>query len=90
MEKIIKDAFPEIRKNVPEITDDIIYKGINSMSDVTTELLFGAKCYEEDLYQVQRDLQRQLKLLLDKNGIACFAPPTYVIDEKKKKTSKKA
>lgn len=90
VEKIIKDAFPEIRKNVPEITDDIIYKGINSMSDVTTELLFGAKCYEEDLYQVQRDLQRQLKLLLDKNGIACFAPPTYVIDEKKKKTSKKA
>jgi len=85
VEQIIKEALPEIRKNIPAITDDIIYKGINSVTDVTTELLFGAKCYEEDLYQVQRDLHRQLKLLLDKNNIACFAPPTYVIDEMKNK-----
>ena len=85
VEQIIKDALPGIRKNIPAITDDIIYKGINSVTDVTTELLFGAKCYEEDLYQVQRDLHRQLKLLLDKNNIACFAPPTYVIDEANKK-----
>ena len=84
VEKIIKEALPEIRNNIPAITDDIIYKGINSVTDVTTELLFGAKCYEEDLYQVQRDLHRQLKLLLDKNNIDCFAPPTYVIDEAKK------
>ena len=88
VEQVIKDAFPEIRANIPEIKDEIIYKGINSMSDVTTELLFGAKCYEEDLYQVQRDLQRQLKLLLDKNKIDCFAPPTYVIDQPKKKSKK--
>jgi len=90
VEQIIKDALPEIRNNIPAITGDIVYKGINGMSDVTTELLFGAKCYEEDLYQVQRDLQRQLKLLLDKNHIDCFAPPTYVIDSKKEvKTQKK-
>lgn len=90
VEQIIKDALPEIRNNIPAITEDIVYKGISSMSDVTTELLFGAKCYEEDLYQVQRDLQRQLKLLLDKNHIDCFAPPTYVIDAKKEiKESKK-
>lgn len=83
VEKLIKDALPEIKNNIPEITGDIIYRGINSVSDVTTELLFSAQCFEEDLYQVQRDLHRQLKLLLDKNNIACFAPPTYVIDEKK-------
>ena len=83
VEKIINEALPEIRANIPTITDEIAYKGIKSVSDVTTELLFNAKCYEEDLYQVQRDLHRQLKLLLDKNNISCFAPPTYVIDEKK-------
>ena len=64
------------------ITDDIVYKGINTVSDITTEMLFTARCYEEDLYQVQRDLHRELKLLLDKNGIAPFAPPTYIIDGK--------
>ena len=84
VEKIIKDALPEIKQNIPAITDDIIYKGINSVTDVSTELLFSARCYEEDLYQVQRDLHRQLKLLLDKNGIACFAPPVYEITESKK------
>ena len=84
VEKIILDALPQIKADITAITGDIIYKGINSVTDVTTELLFGAQCYEEDLYQVQRDLHRQIKLLLDKNKIACFAPPTYVIDEMKK------
>ena len=84
VEQIIKEALPEIRKNISAITEDIVYKGINSVNDVTIELLFGAKCYEEDLYQVQRDLHRQLKLLLDKNNIESFAPPTYVIDANKK------
>lgn len=85
VEQIIKDALPEIKNNIPEIKDEIIYKGINNVTDVATELLFGAKCYEEDLYQVQRDLHRQLKLLLDKSNINSFAPPTYVIDEMRKK-----
>lgn len=85
VEKIIQDALPEIRQNIPAITGEITYKGINSINDVTMELLFGAPCYEEDLYQVQRDLHRQLKLLLDKNKIDLFSPPTYVIDQQKKK-----
>ena len=83
VEAIIAEALPEIRKNIPAITEDIIYKGITNISDITIELLFGAKCYEEDLYQVQRDLHRQLKLLLDKNKIECFAPPTYNITNNK-------
>lgn len=82
VEKIIKDALPEIKQNIPAITDDIVYKGITRVTDVSTELLFFARCYEEDLYQVQRDLHRQLKLLLDKNGVNCFAPPVYEITEK--------
>ncbi len=53
------------------------------MSDITIELLFTCECFEEDLYQVQRDLFRELKLLFDTNGIDSFAPPTYVIDTKK-------
>ena len=85
VEKIIQDALPEIKQNIPAITGDITYKGINSINDVTMELLFGAPCYEEDLYQVQRDLHRQLKLLLDKNKIELFSPPTYVIDQPRKK-----
>ena len=84
VEKVILSALPEIRKAIPAITEDIIYKGITSVSDVSIELLFGAKCFEEDLYQVQRDLHRELKLLLDKNNIPSFASPSLVVDNKKK------
>ncbi len=83
VEKIILGALQDVKNNIPAITENIIYKGVTKITDITTELLFGAKCYEEDLYQVQRDLHRELKLLLDKNGIESFAPPTYVIDELK-------
>ena len=82
VEEIILSALPQIRHSIPAITADIVYKGINTVSDITTEMLFTARCYEEDLYQVQRDLHRELKLLLDRNGIAPFAPPTYIIDDK--------
>ena len=87
VETIIKEALPEIRQKIPAIKEDIIYKGVENISDVTTTLLFGATCYEEDLYQVQRDLLRELKLLLDKNNIENFANPTYKIDTKIDKKS---
>jgi small-conductance mechanosensitive channel len=89
VEKVIKDSLPEIKNKISAITSDIDYKGITNITDITTELLFTAQCYEEDLYQVQRDLHRELKLLLDKNGIDCFAPPTYMIDDKTKQKKEK-
>lgn len=89
VEQIILDNLPHIKQNIPAIKEDIIYKGVTKITDTTTELLFHAKCYEEDLYQVQRDLHRELKLLLDKNDIDSFAPPTYTIDEKKNEKIKK-
>lgn len=89
VEQIILDNLPHIKQNIPAIKEDIIYKGVTKITDTTTELLFHAKCYEEDLYQVQRDLHRELKLLLDKNDIDSFAPPTYTIDEKKSEKIKK-
>lgn len=89
VEKVILENLPEIKKNIPTITEDIVYKGVTKITDTTTELLFHAKCYEEDLYQVQRDLHRELKLLLDKNNIDSFAPPTYKIDEVKNESNQK-
>lgn len=85
VEQFLINALPAIKNNIPAITDDIVYKGITKVSDITIELMFNAQCYEEDLYQVQRDLNRQFKLLLDANHIESFAPPTYIIDENKNK-----
>lgn len=75
-ENILKQALVEIKTKIPTITEDIVYKGVDSISENSMKLLFSAGCYEEDLYQVQRDLNRELKLVLDKNNISCFANTT--------------
>ena len=85
VEKIIQEAFAERKEKIPAITGDIIYKGVTSISDTTIQLLFTAKCYEDDLYQVQRDLNRELKLLLDRNNIELFSPPSLTIENEKPK-----
>ena len=82
VERLIENNLYIVKEKIPAIKEDIIYKGIVNVTDVATELLFSAKCYEEDLYQVQRDLHRELKLLLDKHSIDSFAPPTYVIQQR--------
>lgn len=79
IEKTIKDELKQIRAKIPAITEDIDYKGVTKITDITIELLFTAKCYEEDLYQVQRDLSRELKLLMDKVGIPPFATPAIEV-----------
>ncbi|MBR4270800.1 MAG: mechanosensitive ion channel [Clostridia bacterium] len=85
VENIIKSALPEMKAKIPTITDDIIYKGVTKITEGSIELLFHAKCFEEDIYQVQRDLYRELKLVLDNNNIPSFATPSINVEEHKNK-----
>lgn len=48
---------------------DYRYKGVDALAASGVDLLFVAKCKEEDIYQVQRDLNRELKLMFDENNI---------------------
>ena len=85
VENIIKTALPEVKQKIPAITEDIVYKGVSSINEISIWLVFTAKCYEEDIYQVQRDLNRELKLVLDKNNISLFATPGLVVETNDKK-----
>ena len=84
VENIIKSALLDIKTKIPAITDEIMYKGVNNITEASIELVFHAPCFEEDIYQVQRDLNRELKLLLDNHNIASFSTPTINVTEKKK------
>ena len=83
VENIIKSALAEVKQKIPAITEDIVYKGVSNITEISIWLLFSAKCYEEDLYQVQRDLNRELKLVLDKNNIPSFATPALNVETNK-------
>ena len=69
VEAILKDNFPAIRDAIPDIKEGPFYKGVAELGDSAVIIRFVAKCNEDARYQVERDLNRQFKLLFDKNNI---------------------
>lgn len=71
VEQVIADNLPAIKERIPyEIEGDIIYKGVNALGASGVDLLFVAFCKEEVIYDVQRSLNREIKLLFDENDIS--------------------
>ena len=69
VEAILAEALPKIKEAIPEIKEGPFYKGVASFGDSSVNLKFIAKCEEGARYQVERDLNRQFKLLFDKYNI---------------------
>ncbi len=68
-ELIVKDNLKAVAAKIPDIVEGPFYKGVSGLSDSSIDLMFIARCKEKDIYQVQRDLNRELYLVLVKNGI---------------------
>jgi len=69
VEVIIKNNLDRIREAIPEIIDGPYYKGVDKLGESSVDLLFFASCKEEDIYGVQRAMNRELKIVFDENGI---------------------
>lgn len=69
VELVIRDNLDKIKKDIPTIVEGPFYKGVSELGASSVNLLFVAKCKEEDIYQVQRDLNRELFLLFNKENI---------------------
>ena len=89
VEVVFKKSIDKIRKNIPNIIEGPTYQGINQLNTSSVDLFFIAKCKEEDVYQVQRDLNRELYLMFKDNNIT--VPFTQVVvsnrEEEKKEVS---
>ena len=68
VEKIIKDNLDKVKENIP-LAEGIRYVGVSELGASGVSLRFFADCKENNIFQVQRDMNRELKLLFDKNGI---------------------
>ena len=77
-ELIIKKNLDHIREAIPQIQEGPYYKGVDKLGESSVDLLFFAKCKEEDLYTVQRALNRELKIMFDENGINIPFPQVTV------------
>lgn len=69
VELIVQQNLDTIKKNIPAILEGPYYKGVTALNTSSVDLLFVAQCKEEDIFQVQRDLNREFKLLFDEHGI---------------------
>ncbi len=69
VEEVFKQNIERLKKNVIGMVDDPIYKGVSELGSSSVNLLFIAKCKESDIYQVQRDMNRELYLIFNENNI---------------------
>ncbi|MBE6141398.1 MAG: mechanosensitive ion channel family protein [Erysipelotrichaceae bacterium] len=78
IEKVIADNLEKIKGKIPAIVEGPFYKGVSELADSAVVLLFVAKCKETDIYQVQRDLNREIKIVFDDNNVGIPFPQVTV------------
>ena len=69
IEAVIADNLAKVKEKIPAIVEGPYYKGVSELAESSVNLLFVAKCKEEDIYQVQRDMNREIKIMFDNNNI---------------------
>ena len=78
VEIVIKNNLERIKNAIPEIVEGPFYKGVDKLNDSSVDLMFLAKCKEEDLYGVQRAMKRELKIIFDENNIGIPFPQVTI------------
>ncbi|BCR35734.1 mechanosensitive ion channel family protein [Mariniplasma anaerobium] len=78
VEDIIKQNLPLIKEKIPQIVQGPIYDGVDQLGDSAVIVRVIAHCEEKDRLKVRRLLNKELKILLDKNGITIPFPQLVI------------
>lgn len=77
IEEIINESLPGIQSRIPHLTGDILYLGVCDLGVNYMSFLIVANCEQIYYEEVQRALLRELKLMIDRNGIKKPKPTMY-------------
>lgn len=69
IESVLERELPHIKEHLPAIVAGPFYKGVVSLGDSSVVIRILAQCRENDRVQLGRDLNREVKLMFDHNGI---------------------
>ncbi len=69
VELVLRDNLATIKEHVPAIVEGPYYKGVTALGTSSVDLLLAATCKETDVYQVKRDINREIFLLFGQNNI---------------------
>lgn len=78
VENILSKELPNIRKRLPAILDGPFYKGVVSLGDNSVNIRIVVQCAETDRVQLERDLNREMKLICDKHDISIPYPQVVI------------
>ena len=67
VEDIIKENLPKME--IEGVIGTISYDGVSELGASAVTLQFTANCYEGDIFAVQREMNKRLKMMFDENGI---------------------
>ena len=74
VEEVLAQEFPGIRERLPKILAGPLYMGVLSLEASGVVLGIQAQCYEQDRIPLVRMLNREIKLVFDRNGISIAFP----------------
>ena len=89
VESLINENLANIGAKFPKILEPLQYKGVSSLEETGIKLLFIAKSEEGDRFQVNRDVTRELYLLMKENNIKVPFNKLYITQEEKEVESPK-
>ncbi len=69
VEKAINDGLEGIKERIPTIVEGPTYQGVYELGASSVNIKVVAKCKESDRYSTELALNREMKLLFDRNGI---------------------
>lgn len=69
VEAVLAKELPNVQKHLPAVKTGPFYKGVTSLGDNSVNIRIVAECAESDRFQLERDLNRELKLIFDRNNI---------------------
>ncbi|MCD4827720.1 MAG: mechanosensitive ion channel family protein [Acholeplasmataceae bacterium] len=84
IEEIILKNLEVIRKKIPNIKEGPFYYGVEQLADSSVVCRVVAKTEEQNRHNVRRSLNREMKLLFDRNGINIPFPQVSVHQENQK------
>ena len=83
VERIIHENLSDIKTKIPKIVEGPYYLGVQSLADSSVVLKLIALVNESDRFSVSRQLNREMKLLFDRNNIGIPFPQLVVHEGKK-------
>ena len=78
VESILKKELPHMKEKLPIISAGPFYKGVVSLGDSSVVIRIVAQCAETDRVQLNRDLNREIKLIFDRYNVGIPFPQIVV------------